>query len=319
MMTSRTLRRESGFTLVELLVVIAIVGVLVALLLPAIQAAREAARRNECMNNLKQVGVAVQSCYDIQRTFPAGRDGGDDFSTSWAFRLLPFMEELNIFKSRAPKSPSRAPENATAMRTPVPGYYCPTRRQPAADRDFAPKADAQKVPAAAAGGDYAANAGADSAPYGQADGPIPSVNPEVAGPNFTRSRIAARHVTDGLSKTMAVGERHLPPPRDDVEPELVSTYQGDTAFFCGDLPETVLRTAKDGLAAGEDDSSNKKFGSSHPGVCNFVFLDGHVQPIATEFDNSNTAAFVGNRRWKRCFGRSVVPTGGGAMIGESRA
>jgi prepilin-type N-terminal cleavage/methylation domain-containing protein/prepilin-type processing-associated H-X9-DG protein len=283
-MRSRRLRAEPGFTLVELLVVIAIVGVLVALLLPAIQAARESARRNECVNNLKQVGLAVQSCHDTQRTFPAGRDGGDDFSTSWAFRLLPFMEELSIFKSRAPKSPSRAPENATAMRTPVPGYYCPTRREPAADRDFAPKPGFEQVSAAAAGGDYAANAGAASASYGLADGPMPSVDPEVAGPIFTRSRIAARHVTDGLSKTIAVGERHLPPPRGDVAPEMVSTFQGDTAFFCGDMPQTVMRTAKDGLAAGEDDTSSDKFGSLHPSVCNFVFLDGHVQSIATEFD-----------------------------------
>lgn len=285
-MQSRDRRLESGFTLVEVLVVIAIIGALVALLLPAIQAAREAARRNECINHLKQVGLAVQGCHDTQRTFPAGRDGGGDFSTSWAFRLLPFMEELSVYKSRAPKAPCRAPENAIAMRTPVATYYCPTRREPAADRDFAPRVDAEQVPAAAAGGDFAANAGAESASYGQADGPIPSVDPEVAGPIFTRSRIAARHVTDGLSKTMSVGERHLPPPSDDVETELVSTQQGDTAFFCGDLPETVMRTAKDGLAAGESDSSNKKFGGLHPAVCNFVFLDGHVQSISIEIDKA---------------------------------
>jgi prepilin-type processing-associated H-X9-DG protein len=170
------------------------------------------------------------------------------------------------------------------MRTPAPGYYCPTRREPAADRDFAPKPGFEQVSAATPGGDYAANAGAASASYGLADGPLLIVDPDVAVPICTRSRVAARHVADRLSKTIAVGERHLRPPRDDVAPEMVSTFQGDTAFFCGDMPQTVLRTAKAGLAADENDSSNEKFGSLHPGVCNFVFLDGPVQPIATEFD-----------------------------------
>ena len=136
------------------------------------------------------------------------------------------------------------------MRTPVPGYYCPTRRSLRPIEISLPKPGFEQVSAAAAGGDYAANAGAASASYGQADGPMLSVDPEVAGPIYTRSRVAARHVTDGLSKTIAVGERHLPPPRDDVAPEMVSTFQGDTAFFCGDMPPDRVADREGWAASG---------------------------------------------------------------------
>src|SRR5215475_8654036 len=88
-----------GFTLVELLVVIAIIGILVAFLLPAIQAAREAARRTQCQNNLKQIGLAVQSHHDTRKAFPMGRNRIDQFAVSWAFFLLPYMEETSIYNS----------------------------------------------------------------------------------------------------------------------------------------------------------------------------------------------------------------------------
>jgi prepilin-type N-terminal cleavage/methylation domain-containing protein len=89
-----------GFTLIELLVVIAIIGVLVGLLLPAVQQAREAGRRLSCANHLKQIGLAVALHADAQKHFPSGRKTRDPYDVSWAFRLLPFLEQSQIFNAR---------------------------------------------------------------------------------------------------------------------------------------------------------------------------------------------------------------------------
>ncbi len=92
-------RRRSwgGFTLVELLVVIAIIGILVALLLPAVQAAREAARRSQCTNNLKQLALALQNFHDTYKNFPTGQTDDDDEDLSWGFYILPYIEQQALY------------------------------------------------------------------------------------------------------------------------------------------------------------------------------------------------------------------------------
>jgi prepilin-type N-terminal cleavage/methylation domain-containing protein len=101
-MAGPRLRLRSGFTLVELLVVIAIIGVLVALLLPAVQAAREAARRMQCTNNLKQIGLALHNYHDTFKTFPLGsfnlREAWPSSGTNWRALILPFMEQKPVFE-----------------------------------------------------------------------------------------------------------------------------------------------------------------------------------------------------------------------------
>ncbi len=92
---NRTANSRSAFTLVELLVVIAIIGVLVALLLPAVQAAREAARRSQCQNNLKQMGLALQMYHDTYEVFPSASGGGGT-GWSWSARILPYFEQSNV-------------------------------------------------------------------------------------------------------------------------------------------------------------------------------------------------------------------------------
>ncbi len=277
--TSSNSRLLHGFTLVELLVVIAIIGTLIGLLLPAVQSARESGRRMACSNNLKQVGLAVALSDDITKSFPTGRLTRDPFDISWSFRILPYMEEQAIFDARNPDHtvPCWDASNATAFRTPVAAFSCPSRRPPAADRNFDNNNDPPVMENAAAGGDFAANAGTY---FNYAPSAAGSIDPKQAGPIHTFSKVRGAQVTDGLSKTFAVGERHIPPPDSAVAANMVHFQQGDTAFFPSDTPHVLFRDTARGLADGPSDTSNRKFGSRHPGVTQFVFLDGHVEAIA---------------------------------------
>jgi len=266
---------------VELLVVIAIIATLIGLLLPAVQSAREAARRTGCTSNLRQVGLAVATHEVTRKVYPQGRGTRGPDGYSWAFRLLPFLEEEKIFRSWVPEAPVYDPRNSTAMRSPVSAFFCPSRRAPCSDRNFDNNDQPPLVVAAAAGGDYAANAGSA---YNYAPPEGGASDPKLAGPIHTFSRIKPAHVTDGLSKTFAVGERHIPPVDPSWPPELVHLRQGDTAFFAADTPATQFRDTYRGLADAADDRNVRKFGGPHAGVTNFVFLDGHVEPIANDTD-----------------------------------
>ena len=275
-------RRAVGFTLVELLVVIAIIGVLVALLLPAVQAARESARRNACTNNLRQIGLAVQNYHDAMGRYPMGRDGIDQYSIAWSFRLLPFMEQQQIYEAWQVGARVDDDVNARAMRTPVSTYYCPSRRPPAADRDFDNHGMASIVRAAAAGGDYAANAGRDvryGMSLGLAGGTLDLAR---AGPIFSFSQIRAAQIRDGTSQTIAVGEKHIPPPDEDCVAGFEHKCLGDMAFFAGDDTDTIFG---EDMARGPMDGSDDEFGSEHPDITQFVFLDGHVDSIRYGVDN----------------------------------
>ena len=147
-------RRRRGFTLVELLVVIAIIGVLVALLLPAIQAARESARRSQCSNNLKQMGVAVQNHHDTYRILPTtghktgtftitgdvmsmyvyyGINNGDPLigvkqNAGWMYQILPFIEQRAAWEGG--NGANAAEKCVNTMGTSIPGYFCPSKRAP---------------------------------------------------------------------------------------------------------------------------------------------------------------------------------------------
>jgi type II secretory pathway pseudopilin PulG len=189
-------------------VVIAIIGILIALLLPAIQAACESARRSQCTNNLKQIGLAVQTHHDMRKQFPMGRNGRNQFTVSWAYYILPQIEEQILYDAYEKSKRVDDLINARTMRTPIATYACPSRRPPAADRNFddndaAPAADKQGV---ASLGDYAGNAGLEEDTGDEQEdyvGPG-SIDLTKAGPIFTGSNISARRVLDGLSKTLAI-------------------------------------------------------------------------------------------------------------------
>ncbi len=125
-------RRRCGFTLVELLVVIAIIGILVALLLPAIQAAREAARRSQCANNLKQQGLALHNHHDARRAFPPGvvmPDTIDNFSkgmSTWAIEILPYAEDESLRRLYQPTVAMGDSTQRQFRETLIPIYHCPS-------------------------------------------------------------------------------------------------------------------------------------------------------------------------------------------------
>jgi prepilin-type N-terminal cleavage/methylation domain-containing protein len=137
-------RGRPGFTLVELLVVIAIIGILVALLLPAIQAAREAARRSQCQNNLKQIGIGIHNYLDARGHFPTAGTNSDDFYSNptngstagferfgWGYQVLPYVEETDLYDAARDVNPMvEMPGPGVALvEVPISLYSCPTRGQ----------------------------------------------------------------------------------------------------------------------------------------------------------------------------------------------
>lgn len=274
----RITRFRRGFTLVELLVVIAIIGVLVALLLPAIQAAREAARRTQCKNNLKQYGLALQNFHDSHKVVPPARWNGG--SPSWLALLMPFMEGQNEFDLWNFAKSYRDPENQPAREVSLPFYFCPSRRT-------GPMLSSEPFPAPedAPGslGDYAGCVGDhyDGEYDETANGVI--ITSKGYGQIEWSSSISFRSIIDGLSKTIFCGEKH-------VLPERFGRKLGDASIYNGGFIQPYMRivggqyvialgTEKEGTERGE-----WLFGSSHPGVCQFALCDGSVQVLGTSVD-----------------------------------
>lgn len=273
-------RGGRGMTLVELLVVIAVVGILVGLLVPAVQAAREAARRAACGDRLRQIGLAVTAHETARRTFPTGRTGRGAVGVSWAFTILPYLDEEGIFASYVAGLPAHDDRNARAMRTAVATFFCPSRRAPTSDRDFDNDGGPPVVRGAAAAGDFAAVAGTPLS-YGSGGGPL---DPRLAGPIHSFSRVRAAQVADGLGRTCAVGEKHIPPVDPSWPADTVHRAQGDTAIFAADTPTTLFREPTRGLSGSAGDPWDDAFGSRHPRCAGFVFLDGHVEALANDVD-----------------------------------
>lgn len=307
---SRTLQ---GFTLVELLVVIAIIGVLVALLLPAVQQARESARRTQCNNHLKQIGLAFQNHHDAHRHFPTGGWGwswagegdagfGETQPGGWAFNILPFAEQENLHQLDVGVTGAAKKALVTVrMQTPVPMFNCPSRRPPRLFTLFQIPFNGDPAPSATRS-DYAANCGDqgyDEAGAGPGYGspppnpPPPAALTDATGISFRVSKVGIHEVTDGTTVTICVGEKYLPQQlwsngNDPADNE--HAWVG----FNNDLFRSTDWTTK-GLPRRDTTASGlRTYGSAHYSGFNVVMCDGAVRVIAYTID-ATTYKWLGNR------------------------
>ena len=198
-----TFRR--GFTLIELLVVIAIIAILIALLLPAVQQAREAARRSQCQNNLKQIGLGLHNYHDTHKVFPPGVI--TDTGWAWGTMILPFVDQANLYNTMAPggiMDLSNATQLANAQ-TVLNVYLCPS------DPWGSPQKNTNYAITITPPGGSAATYNIGMSNYtgasGTSLGNCEAVSSMGTGILTINSNIKVRDVTDGASNTMLVGER----------------------------------------------------------------------------------------------------------------
>lgn len=197
-------KRRNAFTLVELLVVIAIIGILVALLLPAIQAAREAARRSQCQNNLKQIGLAFLNFESSSKQLPSGGWGylwtgdpdmgnGERQPGGWAYTLLPFLEDSAVYNiGKGLNATQRMAALVQQQQTAIPSFYCPSRRPVGLSLGQQVPINSDPVPGfMSAKSDYAANGGSlsptDNVPTFWFEGPTLSCRETYPNCNWTKS------------------------------------------------------------------------------------------------------------------------------------
>jgi prepilin-type N-terminal cleavage/methylation domain-containing protein/prepilin-type processing-associated H-X9-DG protein len=186
--------RRSGFTLIELLVVIAIIAVLIALLLPAVQSAREAARRIQCVNNLKQIGLALHNYQESRGVLPGADMVFNVTELSALSNVLPYLEQINVYNSINFGFSYQDPNNATAMMTIINGFICPSDLPDA-------------IPSLGGQTNYMANMGSGIV-WQASVGP----NAGLAPPNgvfYGNSATTFAGITDGLSNTSFFSERVL--------------------------------------------------------------------------------------------------------------
>lgn len=266
---------RNGFTLVELLVVIAIIGVLIALLLPAVQAAREAARRAQCTNNLKQIGLGMQNYHDVNKQFPPGFEWHTGWS--WGTWILPFIEQENLYKQLNPAN--LAPVN-TYSQNPIPiqteldFYICPsdTVKTLNPSRTFYNNADRTGTQMTAASSSYVGSQGYQT-PNPQTASPPHAENVQGDGVLYWASEVGFNDVTDGTSNTFIVGERC----------QRVGTVNHNASIWAATTPGTrnrhITLASVDTGGRQINDTHANSFSSLHPTGTQFVFCDGSVHFI----------------------------------------
>jgi len=280
-------RRRGGFTLIELLVVIAIIAVLVALLLPAVQQAREAARRSQCKNNLKQLGLALHNYHDKAKSFPPGYvslfDGsGNDTGPGWGWGalILPELEQAPLQNGIAFGQPIEAAANAVPRIVSLPVHLCPS--------------DPVRTPWPVVMRDAVGNPTGTICQVAAANyiGVFGVSEPGVGGEGifFRNSSIGTRDILDGTTSTLMVGERS----QKWCEATWVGAVTSAKMFPPPGSPAVrvtensagmVLGHTSDGPPSAPGTECNE-FSSLHVGGAQFLFADGHVQFVSTSINEA---------------------------------
>ena len=280
--------RSRGFTLIELLVVIAIIAILIALLLPAVQQAREAARRTQCKNNMKQLGLALHNYHDVHNAFPSGWIAVDNRVQSahdglngagWGTMILPFIDQAPLYSKFDANLAIHDPANIAFIDNVLPAWQCPSDPKPdkwEIEEEGSPGTVLATLPTA----NYIGSFGTEELdgceePPGTA--PVAS-NGQCRGNGmfYHNSRVSMRDITDGTTNTYMIGERGTRPDIGwfSTWPGMVA--EGEEAF------QRILGSAdhvpNDPVGHLDD------FSSSHVGGTQFVLGDGSVRFISENID-----------------------------------
>ncbi|MDE2505933.1 MAG: DUF1559 domain-containing protein [Planctomycetota bacterium] len=283
--STRRRRLQSAFTLIELLVVIAIIGVLVALIMPAVQQAREAANRTKCQNNLKQLGLAAQQYHDAFNSFPSGWfcDGVNDpncvpqaaanYMWNGLTGLFLKIEQNNLWNEINFQLSPAFPDNMTSIRRSVDAYVCPSNRRAAAVANNATTNGSASASASALIGpsDYRGNMAAGMV-FGCTD--PTNINCLVFnnGITFQNSTVNMADITDGSSNTMFMGET------------LVGSWSN--AVDCC-VRTNIDRTVNKPIQVNVNGTITNYYTywmSKHPGLVNFTRCDGSVSSVTNQIN-----------------------------------
>jgi prepilin-type N-terminal cleavage/methylation domain-containing protein/prepilin-type processing-associated H-X9-DG protein len=295
-------RSRRGFTLIELLVVIAIIAVLIGLLLPAVQKVREAASRTRCANNLKQIGLALQSYHDANKTFPPAfknSPGNIDPGWGWSAFILPYVEQMNMYNSPMYNGlgvNATVPSNFGGGANPANPVPLTQQRLNIFRCSTDPGPDINPFRNNFATSNYRAVAGVGgvTATGGQPDTTnFPAAfygDQDLGGIMFQNSHIRMEQITDGSSNTLAVGECMY----DETTNKWACIWPGFIGLYNGGVMVSCTMWVVDVNTATINGPAPQAFSSRHqPGGAYFVFCDGSVRYARDTSDPSKTMWLAG--------------------------